>query len=921
MAGTTGLRLTVGGTTLDLAWHGPRILRLRAWRDREPARESLFLRPEPAETVAARVVEDAEALTLTGGGLGARVRRADLRTDLTIDGRLLLRLEHLGFPASGLPGEDAHGAEAVFRVGRDAPLVGCGQVQDGRVDRRGSTCDLIQSNFEAVVPVLVSGDGWGLLWHNASHTRFAEQDGTVRWWSEVADGVDCWIAAGRDAQEAIGLLHTVAGRPPQPPRWALGFFQSKERYHTAAEVLEVVGEFRRRGLPLDCIVQDWAYWGRWQDMHRWSSMTWDAEVFGDLPGLVRAVHEVHHARLMISVWPNVGVGSALERELTALGATWSPGPRHWMGDGKVILYDAFDATARETYWRHARDGLLRHGIDAWWMDATEPEADSPLHGPGNKASLATWRPTAAGSWSRVLNGFVTPHVRQFYEGQRQAEPGKRVFILTRSAFLGSSAAGAATWSGDISASWPVFRRQIAAGLSAAAAGVPWWTTDCGAFFTGEGMGGHFTPAAEACRDPAYRELYLRWFQFSCFSPLMRSHGTNTPREPWRFGEAGSPFYDGQREMLRLRYRLLPYLAGESARIAEEGGSLLRPLALEFPGDAGSAQATDQYLFGPSLLVAPVTRPFLHPPAEDCELLPQGWTSMDEGRPGWRLVLTADGRTPKRRHVAVCDQRWGDGRHDGAGTFTVQAETRVTPDRDGRFTVHLRSDGEVRLEVDGREVIAAPDAATERVLRAEIDLRAGQTQTWRLSYRNAGSQVGRLRLGLEGPGLPAARWELPAPAGRDVHLPPGTWCDFWTGERHAGGRTVHLPAPLTRLPLLLRAGAILPLGPDQQWTGEKPADPIELRIVPGADGRLVLREDAGDGYGYERGECSRIEMRWDDASQVLSMAAREGAFPGMLDRRTFQIVRVGPGRGLGIAPTPVSERCVVYDGSALRVSLG
>jgi alpha-D-xyloside xylohydrolase len=914
-----GIRVRLNGGTLDLSWYGMDILRCRFWREREPALESLYLTAHPSAPADWRAEADAAGnVTVCSARLTACVdRAAETVRYTTPDGRELLaeRPGTRAFPPRDYPRpEDRHGAGLTFRVDARHPLIGCGQLRDGRVDRRHSSALLVQTNHEAVLPVMLSPAGWALLWHNASATTFRHDADGMRWESNVADGVDYFVGHA-EGERLVAVLHRLTGRPPLPPRWALGYFQSKERYTTAAEALAVAQEFRRRGLPLDCLVQDWAYWGRWADTPKWSCMRHDPAVYGDLPDLVRQLHEREHARLLISIWPAIGVGSDLERELTALGATFDPAPGHWQGDGKVKIYDAFNPAARAVYWRHAREGLWRHGVDSWWMDATEPELVNSFDGADQRAAADALPDVAAGSWARCLNGYVTPHVRGVYEGQRAASADKRVFILTRSGFLGTQAYGAAVWSGDIAATWRMLAEQVAAGISMTASGIPWWTTDCGAFFLGPPLGGHFAPDRSACADPAYRELYLRWFQFEAFSPLMRSHGTQAPREPWCFGEPGTEFYDGLVDMLRLRYRLLPYVESEAARLTAQGGTLLRPLALEFAEDPACAAVADQFLFGPALMACPVTRPFRHAPAETTEVVDYALLLNPSGRHRWMAVcdpVAPGAGAPTTQYPPNVDFAWPADRTPSGAV----CETRFTPRADGPHTFALRLAGGARLTLDGVPLIEDWAGEPNRERRATLNLAAGRAHDLRVEYRRgAEAGPGRLRLGLIEPGRPELTWPLPAPETRDARLPPGAWWDFWTGERLEGGRTVARPAPLRRLPVLARAGALVPLGPHRQWTDEKPADPLELRVYPGADGAFTLYEDAGDGYAYERGECARIPLRWDDARQRLTLGAREGRFPGMLAQRTFHVVVVRPGHGVGIEPTPQPDRVVRYDGKS------
>jgi alpha-D-xyloside xylohydrolase len=446
-----------------------------------------------------------------------------------------------------------------------------------------------------------------------------------------------------------------------------------------------------------------------------------------------------------------------------------------LGDG--VTYDAFSEKARRLYWKQAYEGIFSKGTDAWWADCTEPfEQD--------------WRGEVKPEpWQRMLintgyakkyleaeqiNGYSLMHSRGLYEGQRGSTDRKRVVNLTRSAYAGQQRYGTITWSGDIAASWETLRRQIPEGLNFCASGLPYWTLDIGAFFVGARdywfWAGRYP---EGCEDKGYRELYVRWFQYGAFLPMFRSHGTETPREVWRFGEPGSASYDTLVKFIFLRYRLLPYLYSLAGRVTQDHYTPMRALAFDFRDDRRAHDVRDQYMFGPAFLVSPVTRPM---------------------------------------------------------------------------------------------------------------------------YFEAGSRP------LEG-----------VSKARPVYLPAGCdWYDFWTGQRLAGGRRVSAEAPLEIMPIHVRAGSVVPMGPRVQHAEQDLEAPIELRVYPGAPGEFVYYEDGNDGYGYEQGLFATTAIRWDEREQRLTLGARRGGFPGMTARRTFNVVRVREGRGAGLEESG-PEATVVYEG--------
>jgi alpha-D-xyloside xylohydrolase len=580
-------------------------------------------------------------------------------------------------------------------------------------------------------------------------------------WSEVGDGLDYSFVYGPDLDQVIAGYRELTGRAPLMPRWALGLWQSRERYRTAQESLQTVTEFRRRGIPLDVIVQDWQYWRGDQ----WGSHAFDPERFPDPAGWIRDLHERHQARLMISVWPKfyttTGNFQALKERGFLYPETLKRPTKDWLGHVHTF-YDAFNPAARTLFWQQMDEALFRKGVDAWWMDATEPE----LVGEGTPSALkAAMHPTHLGSGARMANAYVLPSSQAVYEGQRRADPGQRVFILTRSAFAGVQRYAAAAWSGDIAADWDSLRKQIPAGLNFALSGVPWWTTD---------VGGFAVPRKWSRSDPRpedveeWRELVTRWFQFATFCPLLRVHGQFPHREMWFFGgDEGHRAYTTQLSFDRLRYRMLPYSYTLAAEVTRRHATIMRPLVMDFPDDPEVRGLKDQFLFGPSLLVNPVTAP----------------------------------------------------------------------------------------------------------------------------------GVSR----------------------REVYLPRGaSWYDFWTGALHEGGRRLEAPAPYESLPLYVKAGSILPFGPELQHTAEKPADPLTLWVYTGSDAAFELYEDDGTSYEYEKGVFSTIPLRWEEGAKILTIGPRAGSFPGMRKAREVRVVFVSPEAKIGHSPTPRESRTVRYEGQEIQV---
>lgn len=655
----------------------------------------------------------------------------------------------------------AYHTKLEFEWAEGEALYGLGSHEEGMFNLRGQHQYLYQQNMKAVVPVLVSTRGYAIVYDSCSLMTFHDDAFGSYLWSEVDDEMDYFFIYGPEFDQLVHEIRELSGHAPMLPKWAFGYIQSKERYVTQDELVAVVREYRRRRLPLDGIVLDWKSWTG----ELWGQKTFDPERFPDPTRMTADLHALH-AAMMISIWPIMRAGGDNWREMHAHGYLL----------GNQATYNAFDPAARACYWQQAHDGLFAHGIDAWWCDCTEPfEADwqgGVKPEPEERLRINT------GEAKRYLdpefiNAYSLLHSQGIYEGQRRATGAKRVVNLTRSAYLGQQRYATVTWSGDITARWETLRKQVAEGLNFCATGLPYWTVDIGAFFVQRKPGmwfwsGDFDAGVD---DLGYRELFVRWFQYGAFLPMFRAHGTDTPREVWRFGEPGEPFYDALVQALELRYRLLPYIYSLAGWVTHRDYTLLRGLPFDFRSDPACYDVGDQYLFGPALLVCPVTHPMLY-------------------APGSQPLHGVDGTRP-------------------------------------------------------------------------------------------------------------------------VYLPAGAdWYDFWSGQKYRGGQTLQASAPLERLPLYVRAGSILPLGPVRQHANDLPEAPLELHIYPGCDGNFQLYEDEGDQYNYEAGMYATIDFSWQEAGRQLTLGERRGGYTGMLAQRVFAVILHEAGQVSAPRPVHYAGQAVV-----------
>ncbi len=559
-----------------------------------------------------------------------------------------------------------------------------------------------------------------------------EEQAKLSFWSEMNPQVDYYFIAGEDMDAIISGYRTLTGKAQVPPRWAMGFWQSRERYTSQEQITATLREFRDRQIPIDNIVQDWQYW----KPDQWGSHEFDETRFPDPEAMLDDIHAMH-GRYMISVWPKFYTSTRNYEEMRDHGYVFMRAVEDSLLDFlgyPETFYDAYSADARGMFWRQMDENLYsKYGrkIDAWWMDASEPNLRDCQPWPYQKALTG---PTALGPSTEYFNAYALVNAEAIYNGQRGVDPDKRVFLLTRSGFPGLQRYSTASWSGDIGTSWTDMRAQMSAGLGYSMAGLPMWGMDIGGFSV---MDKFYNPSNRG----EWQELQTRWHQFGAFVPLFRTHGQWPARELWNIAEEGSPAYGSILWYMRLRYRLMPYLYSMAGAVHFRDYTMMRALVMDFPDDPKVKDISDQWMFGPAFMPCPV--------------------------------------------------------------YEYKARSRA------------------------------------------------------------------------------------------VYLPGGAgWFDFYTGGYLAGGQTVEASAPYERMPLYVRAGSIVPMGPDMQWSDEKPADPLTLVLYPGADAHFVLYEDEDVNYNYEKGSFATISFDWDESSRTFTVGRRQGSFPGMLEHRTFLLSPVG-----------------------------
>jgi len=424
-----------------------------------------------------------------------------------------------------------------------------------------------------------------------------EEQQRISFWSEVADQIDYYFICGDNMDGVISGYRTVTGKAPVMPKWAMGFWQSRQRYTTQDEVLGVVKEYRKREIPFDNIVLDWQYW----PVDKWGDHQFDSIRFPDPDAMIKTLHEELNANIMISVWPKYYVGTENYEAMNSKGWLYKrnveKGQKDWIGYISTF-YDAFNPDARMAFWEQINSSLYSKGIDGWWLDATEPDICSNLPMDERKALM---NPTALGSASRYFNAYALVQAQGVFEGQHATDPGNRVFILTRSAFAGLQRYSAANWSGDIAARWHDMAAQIPCGLNFSMSGIPWWTMDIGGFSV---ESRYYNPSPANLEE--WRELMTRWHQYGAFVPLFRSHGEFPYREMYNTAPESHPAYKTMVEYNKLRYRLMPYIYSLAGQAWLNDYTIMRGLTMDFSLDNEVFDIADQYMFGPALMVNPVT---------------------------------------------------------------------------------------------------------------------------------------------------------------------------------------------------------------------------------------------------------------------------------------------------------------------------
>lgn len=584
-----GITGTTQGMDIEIQFVSPEIVRVvKAPEGRSFTKKSLSVVKSP-ESMSVTTEKKGETVSLKSNAVRVDFNVGTGRISFfDKQGKALFTEKDYGaqFTPFNDAGNPTFSVRQAFLLDKDEAIYGLGQQQVDDLNQRNHKHFMRQRALYASVPIIQSTKGYGMFWDNYSPTTYTDNPQEMSFDSEVGECMDYYFMYGGNADGVIAQIRDLTGQAPMYPLWTFGFWQSRERYKSQQETMEVVDKYRELGIPLDGIIQDWQYWG---PNSNWNSMNFDNPEFPDPQKMIDHVKK-KNAKIMISIWASFGPDTNPYKDLEKINALFNF--KTWPADGGVKAYDAYNEKARDIYWEHLNKGLFSKGIDAWWTDSTEPD-----HLDVQERDFDI--PTAMGTYRSVVNAFPLMSNKGVYEHQRAVTSDKRVYLLTRCAFAGQQRYAANTWSGDVVCNWETFRKQIPTGLNFSLSGIPYWNTDIGGFFNWPYHGG--------AENKAYHELYTRWFQYGTFLPMQRSHGSGVKKEIYNLGKKGDWVYDSEEKYINLRYALLPYLYSTGWQVTDNAGSFLRALFMDFNEDQKVHTISNQYMFGKAFLVTPVTR--------------------------------------------------------------------------------------------------------------------------------------------------------------------------------------------------------------------------------------------------------------------------------------------------------------------------
>ncbi|KAA6340600.1 Alpha-xylosidase BoGH31A [termite gut metagenome] len=673
---TQGIKGNTQGMDIQIEFYSPSVVRVYKTPEGKPYEKKSLIVTKIPQAISVEFAENGNNITLKSSEIAVEVNKKSGAIHFyNADNDVLLLDKDYGtqFTFKWDSNSPSYIVRNAFLLDKDEAIYGVGQIMDNRMNRRNSKHHLQNENTHTTSPYFMSIKGYGLYWDNYSISDFNDNPQELSFES-IGYCADYYFMYGKNADGVIANLRDLTGKAPMLPLWAYGYFQSKERYVTQDESLNVLKKYRELQVPIDAVIQDWRYWAECENDSNWNTQSFDAIRFPEPKKWIDEIHK-NHAKLLIVTWPGFGPKTEQRKELDSKNMiinfnTWPP-------NSGTRPYDVYNPEALDIYWKYLNKGVFSYiGNDGWWLDSTEPdhidrqESDYDLL-------------THLGTYRSVKNVYSVMHNSGIATHQKAQTKNKRVVILTRSGFIGQQRFGSNTWSGDVQSTWDMLEKQIPAALNYSLMGIPNWNSDIGGFFAGRWNknGG--------AKNPEYQDLYLRWLQFGAFCPMMRSHGTEISREIWNFGERGDWCFDGIEKFINLRYRLLPYIYSTSWDVSQHNGTFMRALMMDFPLDKNTHDLGNEYLFGSSILVAPVTKPNVE---KWSVYLPKGadwydfWTntkysggqSIDKGTPKdiMPLYIKAGSILPWGQKVQYSSEK----------SWRV-LELKIYPGANGQFTLY------------------------------------------------------------------------------------------------------------------------------------------------------------------------------------------------------------------------------------------
>lgn len=765
----------------------------------------------------------------------------------------------------------------IFMRREDDRFFGIGDVHEGELNAPNSRIELVNRNTQIRIPMLYSNHGYGILWNNPAHSLLVLAPKSITWSSAAGNQIDFFVMAGPSADRIIAAYRMLTGQVPLLPRWAYGLWFSRNRFHSQDEILGVARAFEDHRFPLDALLQDYFYWaptGAPRSGINWGSHKFASDRYPDPKDMITDLHMLYSVHFLPVVWPKFNPETTNGSELEKAGALFPPS-HDWAGT-EMRYYDPFVSKFRTMYGKQLKQRLFSLGVDGLWLDGSEPEIDPHL--------FQTFD-SPIGPVSRVASAFPLFHTAAAYQAMREAEPDKRVVLLPRSAWAGEQRNAAVLWTGDINQDWAAFQWQLSGLQNLSITGFPYITTDIGGY---------------SPRPENDAEQFVRWYEWGAFCPIFRVHGLERGL-PWQYGQNAESIL---RQYDVFRHHLIPYIYSEANQITNDAGTLMRPLVMDFRTDSRAVTTTDEYMFGHAFLVAPITRSRY----SELPLAPKQWSDA-ESKPAsisMRILGSLDDTSipmPKNLDLTAIHGVEQDIALGKSSDPILIFHGAFTPSFSGSILLRFITRSAGSTVVVNEHKYEQPSDYEYLTVPVSAQRNVPIQFTLTTKYPN--------------PSFRVLHDDFPSgKVTRSIYLPHGSkWYDFWSGIE-VRGSMLSTDADLSRLPLYIRAGSIVPFSMSDST--QETSSLFELRVYRGQNGKFSLYEDQGDGYGYQSGEYTTIPITWNEKKQTLTFGARKGSYRGMLERHVFHVVWVDEHHGAGMQDSSSYDEEVTYEGSEVHI---